>query len=345
MARTNLAYIDTAVGAALEKEVQTPTLTTEAAARAAKVREIKLVAGLVVADDSAAAGERIREEARDARRAKIGQFQRDRLEVIEKLAKLGVAPRAVAPLAVWERLCDMHDLYRLSPDTNGRVGVQDGKALLARLEKWSKVLNLTFWLGGGIAAWAIFWMTKNPAADLPAEPWRPYVLGALVLVGVVIWGSETVTSGDGFVALSYRALVGGLLRAYRFMPHRTLLRQYFPKRTSAETRYTAPQVTVILPNPPEEVAARLLKVHMLNLEVAVVPEAIGFLETPAQVYRDDLQASHDAYEERMRARRDLLRDPIITHRHKSAVAIIDQYGDFPMEKKIVDQCVHSEFLI
>lgn len=344
MARTNLAYIDTSVGAALEKEVQTPTLTTEAAARAAKARDIKLVAGLVVADDSAAAAERIREEARDARRAKIGQFQHDRLEVIEKLAKLGIAPRAVAPRAVWERLCDTHDLYRLSPDTKGRVGVQDGKTLISRLEIWARVFNLAFWLGGGIAAWALFWMTRSPA-DLPYEPWRPYALGALVLVGIVTWGGEMITEGDGFVALSYRALVGGLLRAYRFVPHRTLLRQYFPKRTSAETRYSTPQVTVILPNPPEDVAARLLQVRELALEVAVVPEAIGFLETPAQVYRDDLQASHDAYEERMRARWELLRDPIITHRHGTAVAIIDQYGDFPMEKKIVDQCVHSEFLI
>jgi hypothetical protein len=333
------------VGAALEKEVQTPTLTTEAAARAAKARDIKLVAGLVVADDSAAAANRIREEALDARRAKIGQFQRDRQEVIEKLAKLGVAPRAVAPLAVWERLCDMHDLYRLSPDTNGRVGVQDGKALIARMETWARVLSLAFWLGGGIAAWTLFWMTR-PAADLPAEPWRMYVAGALVVAGIVTWGSELITEGDGFVTLSFRALVSGMLRAYRFVPRKTLLRQYFPKRTSAVMQYSsAPRVTVILPNPPEEVAARLLKVHALALEVAAVPEAIGFLETPAQVYREDLRASHDAYEEQMRARRELLRDPIITHRHGKAVAIIDQYGDFPMEKKIVDQCVYSEFLV
>jgi len=343
MARTNLAYINTAVGAVLEKEVQTPTLTTEAAARAAKARDIKLVAGLVVADDSAAAANRIREEALDARRAKIGQFERDRQEVIEKLSKLGVAPRAVAPLAVWERLCDMHDLYRLSPDTNGRVFVQDGKALIARLEKWSLVYSVALWLGAGIVAWTLCWKLN---LLLRADDWGLATWIALICAGVLTWGFAVLSDGNGVVGLTYRALVGGLLRAYRFVPRRTLLRQYFPKRTSAVMQYSsAPRVTVILPNPPEEVAARLLKVHALALEVAAVPEAIGFLETPAQVYREDLRASHDAYEEQMRARRELLRDPIITHRHGKAVAIIDQYGDFPMEKKIVDQCVYSEFLV
>jgi len=105
------------------------------------------------------------------------------------------------------------------------------------------------------------------------------------------------------------------------------------------TSYSHAPATLILPDPPEDVAAILCKVQSLTLKVAAVAEAISFAEKPAELAKTananpkDLWAQAQGYEDYADW---VKRDPIIYTEHGTATGIIAQFGDFPIEKQIVD---------
>lgn len=99
--------------------------------------------------------------------------------------------------------------------------------------------------------------------------------------------------------------------------------------------------TLVLPQPPEDVAKTLLKARKRNLKVAAVAEAISFAETPVQLYRAEI-ARQDAERAMLEAIR---RDPIIYTEEGTASAIIAQFGDFPIEQEVVEFVINSDNLI
>ena len=65
--------------------------------------------------------------------------------------------------------------------------------------------------------------------------------------------------------------------------------------------------------------------------MAAVPEAIGFEKAPSTLFGEE-------YDRRVAAG---IYDPIVYHEHGSAVAIIAQFGDFPIEKEAVGKGADS----
>lgn len=117
------------------------------------------------------------------------------------------------------------------------------------------------------------------------------------------------------------------------------LRQLFPGGVSAphDEGYIF-SVQLVMPIPPADVADTLLKARDLDLKVATVAEAIAFKETPAEIY-DRMAVVREA---RAKALRD---DPIIYFEQGCAVAIVAQFGDFPVEKEVVDRIVEGQSLM
>lgn len=114
------------------------------------------------------------------------------------------------------------------------------------------------------------------------------------------------------------------------------LRQLFPDGTSFESGWGYP-AHLVMPTPPEDVAATLLKARDLDLKVATVAEAISFKETPTELYRR-VTAEREAIAKRLRD------DPIIYFEHGGAVAIIAQFGLFPVEIEVVNRILSAENL-
>lgn len=111
---------------------------------------------------------------------------------------------------------------------------------------------------------------------------------------------------------------------------------------------SGPKATLILPDPPADVAAVLCKAQSLSLKVAAVAGAIGFAEKPSELAKatntnpKDLWAQQQGYADYADWVR---RDPIIFTEHESAVAVVAQFGEFPIEKRVVDTVVASGNLI
>lgn len=107
---------------------------------------------------------------------------------------------------------------------------------------------------------------------------------------------------------------------------------------------TGRAATLILPTPPADVADILLKAssgEYLGLKVAAVAEAIGFKESPSDIVRNEAHRR----EEEARRKEMIDADPIVYHEEGTAAAIIAQFGDFPIEKAVVDAVVASDDLI
>jgi hypothetical protein len=103
------------------------------------------------------------------------------------------------------------------------------------------------------------------------------------------------------------------------------------------------EVTVLLPTPPDDVVETLLKADKakIPMKVAAVAEAIGFKESLAGL--KDGATKHYADED-ARIKR-LLEEPFIYSEHDSATAILAQFGEFPIEKAVVDAVVAAKDFI
>lgn len=106
--------------------------------------------------------------------------------------------------------------------------------------------------------------------------------------------------------------------------------------------------TLILPDPPADVADTLVKAQSLKLTVAAVSEAISFAEKPSELLKAansdprDIWAREQGYEDYQDW---VKRDPIVFTEHGTATAIIAQFGDFPIEQEVVDAAVKADTLL
>jgi hypothetical protein len=117
-----------------------------------------------------------------------------------------------------------------------------------------------------------------------------------------------------------------------------LMRLFFPGGKQDDS--SSVMATLVMPTPPADVAATLLKVQSLTLSVAAVAEAIGFKETVTEIRKREIaKRDQEARERWMRE------DPIVYTDEGTATAIIAQFGDFPIEKEVVDAVVASDKLI
>lgn len=262
---TSLAYINDTMNGAVIEQLRSPTLDdTDRAEIATKGR--KLIGGFRVHDG--AAEKKALDDLIEARRKTFVQFRKDRAALYKSLKALGVTALAYCPTGAWYSICKEANLIVLSPDKDGRVGIDS---------KWAD----------GV---------KNAAAT---DTW----------------------------------------------PVKDLLRKMFPDGVSLSS--STHRATIILPDPPADVAETLVKAQSLKLTTAAVPEAIRFVEKPsdlvkANAHPKDAWAQAQGYEDYQDW---LKRDPIVFTEHGTATAVIAQFGDFPIEKQVVDAAVSVKTLL
>lgn len=133
--------------------------------------------------------------------------------------------------------------------------------------------------------------------------------------------------------------------------YRAFLLRLFPDYQEPETGKVA--VHLALPPPPADVAATLLKVKDADLGLVVQAEALGFQETPVQMFQNKQaadaaeqvnmphwqKAGYSSYEEWR------IKCPIITSAHGTATAVLAQFGPFPIEQEVVERVVNGDKLL
>lgn len=280
----------------------------------------KVIAGFTIPDT---AGQQSRIAARQE---DVKKFQRRRTTVIDNLTRVGVTPLAVIPSKVWDQICQESNLYRFKP-RGEKVSVcteaADSIHHLSVFGSWvfaiTSVLTLGLLYYNGGSEWWSF---------------NTILLGICIAICCCV--------GSIFGYFGQRAIY---LRWYDRLPHEKLIRRLLPDMKSYEPgpRHNsgkATDATLILPPLPDELIPVIQKVSGYVLCVAAVPEAFKFAEKPSQLLRKRLV---EIDTERRAFLEDLVKpDPIIFTDDDHVVAIIAQFGEFPVEREAVIKALAAE---
>lgn len=332
--RTSLAAVEDTFAAAINREDRAPVIPA-AVIKAADQARMAVIGGFSVRDD--AEHEKLLDQARSERWAALGKYREDRATAIVELGKAGVVPLAVVPAMAWRRLLRESGLYRLTP-SGGKtcISMEFGRPMYSdatRRMNWAGLAQILI-----VATVAI----SLAMVAVMFYDWHMVTYGAAgiaVVVGIIcavyfFWNGET----EGW-AWMHRQFMRPATQRFAALPWKEQLQSFFPDGKSTER---GRMVGIILPDPPPEVAATLLKLKDRQLNVSVVPDAFAFDATPEQLIWQERHERVAAERERLRALRE---DPIIDVEFGSAVAIVAQFGDFPIEQQTLERVVNSEHLV
>lgn len=269
--KTNFAYIDEVMDRAVATEAATPTIASEARAKATKDAK-RLIGGFRVHDKELEA--KYLDALILARKAEVENFRLHRADLRSKLQVKGLQALAILPTGAWYSICKKAGLFVLSPDAQNKV----------------------FFTKGAFATFTGKWADKD---------------------------MENLAGKDKAAFLSLM----------------------FPQGISL---LRGPSATLVLPDPPADVAETLVKAQSFKLTVAAVPDAIRFAETMGELRTSSNTSAKDlwAQDQGYADYADWIkRDPIIFTEQGSAVAVLAQFGEFPIEQQIVDAVVHSDGLL
>lgn len=340
MSRSNLALLDRAVQGAVAFELGDGAHDKTALAELGVVpQRTRTIAGLKVVSNAA------RDAEVDSNAAKMTdkllRYRADRELVIGKLKRVGVEPIAVLPLTAWERICDSTGLYRFMP--KGDQVRFSASNLLKQAEDYAR-------------AKADEWHRRHRVFTLCAFGVWIVAIALCTFMGYSVHGGWYIPAGCFFFCgLSILASPeGGLMdsrprdiEAARIRElvaehekNGTLFKELWPDLKEPEN---GENIRIALPEPPTDVQERLIAAERarLPLNIAVVGDAIAFKEPVADV----LVGIRGKYWDEVERLEALNRDPIAYVIEGTAVAIIDQYGEFPIEKDVINKVINSEHLV
>ena len=323
---------------ALQKEKVSPTISAEAEERASETASA-VVAGFALHDD--AAKQKAIDDARQARRAEIEAYYEDRNKLVAELKKRNITPLAMVPASAWERICTESGLCRLCPDEDGRVPLS--RALFDKIENRSHVAILALFVVSILA-------TAGVAGKLAAIQFGlnllPIILSvivtaliSLIVFGSILFGINGGAVGDSFSEKLINLQIPFVARRLKKMPWEMMLKAFLSDMDKSDQKLHA---TVVLPEPPPDVATTLLKAKGMTLWVAAEAGAFSFVETPEQIL---LRENARVAEEQRVYRERLMKDPIIYTKEGRAVAIIAQFGDLAIEQEVVNRVMNSQYLL
>jgi hypothetical protein len=257
------------------------------------------------------------------------QSKRDYVQSAEilrnRLSQRNVTPIAIIPTAWWNAMTKESGLWTLRPDNEGTVGIDPSDAV-EQAEK-SKIPALLWVFGNAalVAGGALFYW------DLPVTV---SCIAMLYIIGVVATCGVTAAllgifkkTGDRLNA-RWHAAVHVLRHGRAKVMGGMLVNEY---RSHV-------RIAIGLPTPPADVVETLKRIaHLPNIKVAAEPGAVGFAKSPTTIISERILKNWD--DERKEIERIRALDPIIYLEEGPAVAIVAQFGDFPIEKELVDRVV------
>ncbi|MHB8661025.1 MAG: hypothetical protein ACYC75_03815 [Minisyncoccota bacterium] len=349
--KADLSYINQATQTAVEHQIEHPVLPVAKQNEAARSAQF-VIAGISVHDENA--HQQTIERSVAERRIRLEKFREDRASIVEELDKRDIMPLAIIPKTAWDHICARSKLLMLHPDEDGDVYASSEilRAFRTRAEKIMEFADM----GVGICAFSTMLIMGIWGTVEHNVSWGDRTLGILASVAMsfvlaMILHSAIFGEKANRKQIFYRAkLVQVQLWLFSLRSWEAKLQTLFPsgKSISRGEDY-AMAIRLVLPQPPMDVADVLLKARDFDLEVAAMGGAIMFAEPPESALRrlhgDLVAKEREEAAERLRKFQEWLKCPIIYLKHRSAVAVIAQFGDFPIERDVVDEVVNSEYLL
>lgn len=350
---TNLAYLIDSVDEAVAAQIENPLAPMDVAKSAIQQATYN-IAGITVTNPE------IIESHKESRYQALRDYQESASTLKNFLEQNGVSYLTIWPTKAWETLRREAQLFKFSPDKNGRVAI-DLKAAFALLNRVSSNLNTEISRRKFKVIFRSFIVVFSIVFFLISAFFSP---GFLALIGGTVCGIISISVSSFFVDDYFTDRTGRetfeaqLIRnSIGKTPHEIAL-SLWPDLTEAEhTKIHFNRnlfISIALPPAPPDIQTNLLKAQKANLHlyVNVVGDAITFFEDPVDLLikerklmterkrREELRR-----QEELRRMASSSRDPIVTTEYKNATAIIAQYGDFPIEKDLIRHVLNSSALI
>lgn len=318
---TTLDYINTAYSNVLERQLTTvPSAVRQSAAQAG----IRNIAGFQVTDSA------IVEKAINTHLKTMKDYALNRAKLIDDLGKADIPVLATLPVAVWNKICTASGLLQFAPTQHGRVHVGNIADLAKQMYATAENITGTTVM---VAMFAIIGAMLSHFLP-PATHILDWILfSCLVAMGGTI--ASIFTYGIGFYSKIENAIFKLLVKRHGEIGLMKLVR--FHSNGYQNTQ-------LILPNPPEQVREVLFKAfEKYTLKVAAVAEAVSFNPSLSDlvIASNDSRRSEEARQAEQR-RLDRLLDPIIYTEQDGVVAVIAQFGDFPVEQALIDRLIAEE---
>lgn len=315
----------------------------------ARTKAIKVVAGFRWTDQTATV--KAQNSLKTERLAVYKNFLRQRDSLKKQLEVSGVNALAFVPTKAWTDICKQSKLLMLFPNKEGKILFSNNLVTEARSHS-----NVIFnWLSGLFIGFGMLLPTFLNALFSTYHPWghlfyqwstgeivgfavAMFIAGLLSMLGLMIVTCPFSGNNSDFGWLKER-ITARALRKWIADPA-WLSRYLVPVPTDIWRGVCVP---IHLPIPPDEVIEVLKRAENFPLSIAAVPEAVSFLGAEHILLEEnDRQAKEEAIElQRVRA---LRQDPIVTTQIQGVVAVIAQFGDFPIEKEVVDQVSKTDYL-
>lgn len=355
--KSSLALIDDGIQAAIAVETGEQLIDAALAKKGVKPKRYQFIAGLRVPSNATEDAE-IDPEAK-ARLGRIELYRRDRGEIEAKLKEAGVEPLAILPKRAWETICEQANLYCFTP--KGETVRANVSALITNIENdiestaFKTVFRrrlVGFVLGAALSiyGWTQFseWQLVGPALT------SLFALVCAIRAAGLYLGDTNVEVDRRRQAHTTNVLqkittASMRRRLQKMKRNKTLFSLLWPDRVDTLQGIA---IAIALPDPPADVQQTLKSMlhTKLPLHLALVSDAIGIsdqlITMMTQSIRDrghERQEANRLQEERRRE--SIKNDPIVYMEHGSAIAIVAQYGNFPIEKQVVHQVMNSIHLV
>jgi hypothetical protein len=277
---------------------------------------------------------------------KLMRFRADQSLVSQKLAMHDVQPIAVIPATAWKTLCNRAKLFRFTPQNNVvRVSPAIMEEAVAKvLAAEAPSASVAY---GCLAKQHVPIMLVCIAAAvarlLDYLPYGGFAIIAAVINGIV-WGMRggEVANGNHLNPRKDRevAMIKELVAQYTAdgTLYECLWPNYLEPGKPEQGRDL--KIGIVLPTPPGDVVEKLIRAERarLPLRVAAVGEAIRLRDDVASVFIEERARQIEG------VRTQTSRDPIVYVTEGSAVAIVAQFGDFPIEHEVMTEVINSFYL-
>lgn len=347
--KSSLALIDRAAQATVAYELGESTDRAELTRLGIRPRRTRHIAGLTVISNAARDASVSPEAAKAA--ARLKQYRADREQVKSQMNDAGIPPLAILPLSAWDRICERAKLFRFTPQ-NDSVRF-DATAIVAEAEIATKeeskkdklpdsagfsmfFVILCFAVAGVVGGVNVFDYFHLPYGGIGG------VVGFFFAGFVGLYAVSFFYENLPSVKKKMREREARNIRSVTntAMRNGSLFNKLWPDYREPADGKT---VRIALPPVPQRVQERILAAEKagLTMHVAAVGEAIALREDVSESIVGLRAAEWD-----VRGHELMLKyDPIIYVVHGSAVAVLDQFGEFPIEKEVVNEVVNSEHFI
>jgi hypothetical protein len=329
MTKTNLAYINKTFDA-----VEAPDILTWA-----KTKATKIIGGFQLVD--------LEDTGRyvDIIRGERVAFVRQRDALKGRLEAAGVNALAFVPTKAWQQICRASKLLIITPNKDGAVKISTLAVKSARAIS-TKIIETVGWmlvvLAFVLPTWSMFYVFRY----YPTYKWD----GSSTVFFWIMTGSAGLVSAGIMVLLLANLHENGREEFFKKKISARILRKWAKNpRKLAEfftEGYDGMPVPVILPTPPADAIEVLLKAQNFPLSVTLVPEAVRFVGVDKILLEenDKLGRLEQAESRRQWAARKAAADPIVTTQNDSVVAVIIQFGDFPIEEEVVNAVAKTDYM-